>query len=157
MTLYEINSAILALVDEDGEIADFEEFDKLMLAKEEKIENVALYYKNLMAEAAAIKNEEDALKKRRIAAENKAESLKNYLNHALRGENFKSARVAVSYRKSTQTVFDDEFVKWAEENADDLLRYAEPEPKKSEIKERLKNGEAIPHAALRTVSNITVR
>lgn len=157
MTLYEINSAILALVDEDGEIADFEEFDKLMLAKEEKIENVALYYKNLMAEAAAIKNEEDALKKRRIASENKAESLKNYLNHALRGEKFKSARVAVSYRKSTQTVFDDEFVKWAEENADDLLRYAEPEPKKSEIKERLKNGEAIPHAALRTVSNITVR
>lgn len=157
MTLYEINSAILNLADEDGEIADFAEFDKLMLAREEKIENVALYYKNLKAEAEAIKNEEDALKKRRVSAESRAESLKNYLDYALAGEKFKTARVAVSYRKSEQTVLDKEFIAWAKEKADHLLRYAEPEPRKTEIKERLKNGEAIPHAALREVRNISVR
>lgn len=157
MTLYEINNAILDLVNEDGEIADFEEFDKLQLEREKKLENVACYIKNLNAEAAAIKAEEDALNKRRTAAENKVQSLKCYLDHALQGDNFKTSKVLVGYRNSTQCVVDESFIEWANKNADHLLRYKQPEPNKTAIKECIVNGELVPFAKLETIRNIYVR
>ena len=157
MTLYEINEAIMGLIDEDGEIADFEEFDELQLKREEKIENIALYIKNLTAEAKAIKDEEDVLKKRRVAAENKVQGLKCYLDHALQGEKFKTARTAISYSTSTQCVTGEEFIKWAQSNAAELLRFKDPEPNKTAIKELLKDGKEVPYAELRKVRNIVVR
>ena len=57
MNLYEIDAAITALVDpETGEISDFDAFDQLSMARDQKIENIALYYKNLVADAAAYLN-----------------------------------------------------------------------------------------------------
>lgn len=108
MTLYEIDEALSSLVDENGEIADFEAFDALAMARDEKIENVALWIKNLNAESGAIKVEEDALKARREAKENKIDSLKNYLAHALDGQKFETARVRCSWRKSSSLKIDDE-------------------------------------------------
>ena len=81
MNLYEIDAAITALVDpETGEISDFTKLEELSMARDQKLENVACWYKNLMAEAKAIRDEEKVLAERRQSAERKAESLKRYLD-----------------------------------------------------------------------------
>jgi hypothetical protein len=58
MTLYEIDDAILACVDpETGEIINPEALTALQMEREKKLENVALWVKDLKAEAEAIGNE----------------------------------------------------------------------------------------------------
>jgi len=102
MKLYDINEAILDCIDtETGEIVDPERLDQLQMDKEEKIESVALWYKQELAEAEALKKEEDNLRARRTATINKANSLANWLKYALGGRKFKTGRVLVSYRTST--------------------------------------------------------
>ena len=87
MTLYEIDQKIQSLVDpETGELLDYEAFSQLQMDREQKIENMALWVKDLAAGAKAIKEEEDNLKERRKAMENKVERLKTYLSIALDGE-----------------------------------------------------------------------
>jgi len=77
MKLYEIDREIESLVDPGtGEILDFEAFTSLQMAREAKIENMALWAKNLTAEADAIKAERNNLTDRERAARNKADSLK---------------------------------------------------------------------------------
>ena len=102
-SLYEINQAITACVDEEtGEIIDFEALDALMLQKEEKIENVVCYIKNLLSDAEAIKGEKNALADREAKCRAKAEQLKVWLAEALNGQKFATAKCAVSFRRSEQ-------------------------------------------------------
>lgn len=101
MNIYDIKREIEACVDkETGEIIDAAKLDALQMERDEKIENVALWIKNLTAEAKAIKEERVALAKRQLAAENKALSLKAYLADALGGKKFQTAKCAVSFRTS---------------------------------------------------------
>ena len=45
MNLYEIDAAITALVDpETGEVSDFDAFDQLSMARDQKIENLSLIH-----------------------------------------------------------------------------------------------------------------
>ena len=89
MNLYEINAEIMACVDEEtGEIIDTAKLDQLRMTFGEKVEGIALYIKNLAAEAAAIKAEKDKLGERQRICENKVASLKNYLQANLCGEKF---------------------------------------------------------------------
>ena len=150
MNLYEIDARISALVDpETGELLDFEAFDALNLERERKIENLGCWIKDLSAEATAIKAEEDALKKRREALESKRERLKDYVDRFLAGVNFETARVVMKYRKSPARAEPaPEFVAWAKENRDDLLRYKEPEVDKKALLAALKAGEDIKYAEL---------
>ena len=61
MNIYEIDNAMMSLIDEEtGEIKDFTAFEELQMQREEKIENVALWYKNLVAESKAIREEENS-------------------------------------------------------------------------------------------------
>ena len=82
MNIYEIEQAITDLVDpETGEITDFEALDALSMARDEKIENVALWTKNLNAEAKAIREEEKALaeyQRKRDLAKAEIEQVKPY-------------------------------------------------------------------------------
>ena len=76
MTLYEIDQNIMDCWDpETGEILDEQRLDSLLMDRNDKIEGIALYIKNLRSDAAAIKAEKDALGQRQKSAENKAESL----------------------------------------------------------------------------------
>ena len=105
MTLYEINEQIRNAIEygcdpETGEIIDVDALEELEMARDEKIENICLYIKDLKAEAAAIKAEKDALDARMKASSRKAESLTNYLQQELAGERFKTSKVAISYRKT---------------------------------------------------------
>ena len=64
-TLYEIDSAICGCVDADtGEIINEEMLSALLMERNAKLENVALWVKNLESDAAAIKAERDALDRR---------------------------------------------------------------------------------------------
>lgn len=101
-SLYTINQAILDCVDTNtGEILDEQAFEALQMERNEKLENIALWVKNLTSESEALKAEEKAFAERRKAAENKAESLKRYLDSALKGQKFNTTKVAITYRKST--------------------------------------------------------
>lgn len=149
MKLYEIDAQIYALIDpETGEISDFEALEGLQLARAEKCENIALFYKNLTAEAEAIKAEEQKLAERRKAAESKAARLLEYLKTALNGEKLETPRVKCSYRKTQSVEYNPEFILWAQENADDLLTYKDPTPNKTKIKEAIKSGREIKYAAI---------
>lgn len=112
MNLYELNEAIakyeMQFDEETGEWLNEDELTELNIAKEEKIESICLWIKNLLAEASAIKSEEENLKKRREAKENKAESLKKYIASYLNGEKFETPRVRVSFRKSEKIEITDE-------------------------------------------------
>lgn len=142
MTLYEIDNAILECIDlETGEIIDVDKLNELQLEKETKIENVALWIKDLKAEAEAIKAEKLALAERQRVAENKAESLKRWLAFALNGEKFKTARCAISFRATESVEVTDEGLEnLMRDGNDELLTYDKPKPNKTAIKQAIKDG-----------------
>ena len=145
MKLYEINAALEALLEqvdpETGELTcDMGQLEALTLARDEKLEGLALYCKNLTAEAEAIRNEEKALAERRRTLENKAARAKTFLEEQLSGEKFSTPKVAVSYRTSKAVVLLPGFAEWAKQH-DQFLRYKDPEPDKTAITAALKAGD----------------
>lgn len=161
MNLYEIDQAILALVDpETGEILDYEAFSELKMAKEEKIEGMALWHKNLTAEAAAIKAEETNLAARRKSLEKKAESLKQYIAELLSGSKFSTARVACSFRKSKSVEILDEaaFIQEMQESMHyEYLKYSPPTINRTEITNAIKAGHLVPGAQLVEKNNLSIK
>lgn len=152
MNLFEISQEILSMIDpETGEILDYEAFAELQMEKDQKIKNIALWHKNLMAEAKALRDEEKAFAERRKRAENKAESLKRYLDTFLQGEPLKSTEFVVSYRKSEQTIVDDINLVPGE-----YLKFKDPEADKTALKKAIKGGAEIPGVHLETVNNISI-
>lgn len=162
MTLYEIDSRLRELMEnsidpETGEfIADPEEWENLQIAKDEKIENSALYAKNLRSEIEAIKAEEASLAKRRKSKERKADWLENNIKFSLQGQPFETARCSIKFRTNQESVkytSEADAMAWATEYAQDLINFGKPMLSKSGIKARLQAGEDIPGAELvRTVS-----
>lgn len=108
MNIYEIEKAIESLIDENGEIMDFDAFMELQMARETKIENMALWVKDLTAGAKAIKEEEATLSERRKAIEVKADRLREYIAEMLSGEKFSTPKVSISYRKSAAVEIEDD-------------------------------------------------
>lgn len=161
MNIYEIDQQIQNLIMEDGEIADFEAFEALQMERDKKLENTALFIKNLRAEAMAIKAEEAALNERRTAAENKQARLEKYLSTALAGASFKTPRVSCSFRSSTNTVIDvtdDIFVDWAKTaGREDLLSYAAPKVSKTAVKAALEAGVTDIPAHIEQKANLQVK
>lgn len=161
MNLYEIKREILALIDEEtGEILNWEAFDQLQMARDTKLENVACFIKNLAAEAAAIRQEEVILAKRRKVAENKVDGLMRYLQEALNGENFKTAKCAVSFRKTTKVDVKDPAaaIEWAEMNGHkECVTYKAPEINKTELAKLLKGEVTIPGAELLVGQSMSVK
>ena len=163
MTIYEIDQQIQTLIDTgvDGETGEFlfdpETLEALQMERDQKVENLALAYKNMQAEVKEIKDEETNLAQRRKALEAKADRAKEYLEYVLAGEKFKTARVVVGYRKSTKLELADGFTEWAAKNAPDFLRYKDPEPDKTAITAAIKNGAKVQGAALVENTTITVK
>lgn len=158
MSIYEIDDSILSLVDmETGEIEDEKRFDELQMERTQKVENIGCLYKNLVAEAKAMREEEANLARRRKAVENRAGRIKNLLVYALKGEKFESPRLRCGYRKSKSVRLDDSFIDWARENAGDLLTFNEPTPNKAAIKAALDGGREIEHAEIVTNESLQVK
>ena len=152
--LYEINNAILECVDtETGEIIDAERLATLQIEREEKIENVALWYKNLLSDAEQYEKEKKHFEQLQKRAERKAESLKIYLRSALDGEKFKTTRVNISYRTSKKVIVDD--VSQLDEQY--LKPAKEREADKTALKKVLETGEYIAGVHLEENKNISIK
>lgn len=153
MTLYEIDQRIMECCDpETGEILDEQRLDDLQIARDTKIENIALWIKNLKSDKEALKAEKESFAQRQKATENRIESLTRYLETALNGEKFKTPKVAITYRKSEQIVITD-----GVQLDDQYLRYREPEPDKTAIKEAIKSGVEIDGVSLKTRMNMQIK
>lgn len=161
MNIYEIDAAIMNLVDEEtGEILDYEAFEALTMERAQKVENMALWFLELKAEAAAIKAEEDRLYARRKAAETKQERLKAFLAQMQAGEKFKSPRVSISFRtsESVEILDEKEFIKTAMTSGNDaFLTYKDPTINKTAIKEALKGGADIEGVCISKNLNIQIK
>ncbi len=152
-TLYEIDEEILNCVDmETGEIIDVERLGQLQLAREDKVEGIALWIKNLLSDVDAIKLEEEKLAQRRKANENKAKNLKEYLSKFLNGQKFKTPKVSISYRKSESVEVTD-----LSKLDDDYLKFAEPTVDKTKVKKALKAGTVLQGVSLVENQNIQIR
>lgn len=150
MTLYEIDQKLLDCIDfETGEIINAEKLTELTMERDEKVEKVALWIKELKAEAEALKAEKQSFADRQRAAENKIESLKKWLADALNGEKFKTTKVAVSFRKTKSVDVPDIFA--LDEN---YVKYSEPTADKAAIKKAIEAGQEVAGATL--VENVSI-
>ena len=160
--LYEIDQDILDCVDmETGEILDVEKLDALQMEREAKLEGVALWEKDLVAEAAAVKAEADKLIARKRALDNKIAALKAWLLISLNGEKLKTPRCNVYQTHSTRVSVEDEaeLIKFLEtlDEPERFLRFREPEFRKDEIKKALKDGTIIPGASLEETESVVIK
>lgn len=153
MTLYEIDQQLLNCIDlETGEIIDADKLTALQMERDEKIENVALWIKDLKAEIDALKAEKQAFADRQKSAERTLESLNKWLTSALAGEKFKTTKVAVSFRKTKSVQINNIF-----DIDDSFLRYKDPEPDKKAIKEAIEAGQSVKGAQLVENTSISVK
>lgn len=150
MNLYEINREIEEVLEnsidmETGEISEeaIQRLNELQMEKDQKVENVALWHKNLMAESKAIADEIMVLQARKRSLDKRMEWQKKYLQFALDGHKYESPKVAISYRKSTAV----EILNEAEfcslfRGSDWVTEKTTLTPNKTAIKDCLKNGQS---------------
>jgi hypothetical protein len=164
-------------IDDDGNIiANVDAYKNKMLTAwfdtltgiegefDEKAESIAIYYKQLLAEAKMLKAEKAAIAKRQSQKEKQAESLKTYLfksMQALGRQKIDMPRAVMSLKKNAPSlVVDDEisFIEWAEEhNLDHLLKYSMPEVKKNDVKALCKKGEEIPFVHMESKQSLSIK
>ena len=137
-TFREIDERLLALVDEDGEILDVEEFKQLEMDRTAKIEGLAEWCLALKDEQDVLKREIDRLTTRKRSAERKEAQLRDFLQVITQGEKVKTARITVSFRQTEAVeIFDENAVReiaQRDPRFEDVLRYKAPEINKVEIK-----------------------
>lgn len=168
MKLYELNREIETIL-EDGyteEAVDKETgeitkesletaLNSLSVTRNQKIENIALYIKNTEALQNEIETEEKKLRKRKEQLRKKADWLKEYLtgNMQILGDTkFESAKVRISFRKSTSTEITNEMILPAEYYDEKV----EIKPSLTRIKKAILSGEIVPGAELKEKANIKI-
>ena len=141
-------------------------FDTVSMLEDEftdKAENLAVYIKNLNAQISEMKKEEAILKKRRAAFEISVDRLKAHLLSSMEAVGLKKLdlpRVRISIKNNAESlVVDDElgFIKWAQENADELLKYSAPEIRKSDTKRLVQGGRSIPCVHLTRTKSVIIK
>lgn len=159
MNLYEINNAITQVIaeytDENGEITEkgFETLSALQMEKEQKIENIALWIKDLKSENSAIKSEIDGFKSRLRANENKIMALEKWLIEATESRKFSTAKCMVSFRTSTAIEITN-----IDEIPEAFVRQrAEITPDKAKIKAVLQSGGFIKGAKLESRKSVIIK
>ena len=159
--LYEIESDLANIIEvgadryvdgETGEIISKADFDALQMEWQDKIEGIALGYKNEDAEAKAIKEEIDKLTERMNRHKKKAEGYKNFLAMVLEGKKFETAKALVKPTKSKVCEWDGSF--------EGLEKYAIPqEPKfdKASARKDLLAGMEVPHCTLVEKTSVSIK
>lgn len=179
MKLYEITNDFSDLFSQLDDIIENEEltadereslaeawFDTLEMIEaefEDKAESIAVFVKELSSEADTLKKEESALAARRKSREKTIERLKSYLLRSMEQISLKKIdkpRARISLRNNAESVQienDTEFINWAMNNREDLLRYKDPEISKSAVKQALNDGEEIPGASLVRTKSVLIK
>lgn len=157
MTLYEIDKALadfeFEIDEESGEILNAADLDELQMAREDKIEGISLWVKNLEAEKEAVKHEKDNFADREKRLGKKIDSLKGYLTYALDGQKFSTPKVAISFRKSESVLIKDEYLIPDEYCEFTMVR----KPNKKNLKDALKHGKELMGVELLEKQNISIR
>lgn len=162
--LYEINADIERCIMENtdpetGEFNAVDEIEALHMEWDAKIEGVALFAKDCRAEAKAIKDEIDTLRKRYDRLIRNADGAEGWVANALGGQRFSTSKVDCVFRKSEAVEVDDWFCEWADMN--DLEYFLTIKhtvtPNKAEIKKALKSGRELQHCQLVEKQNMTIK
>lgn len=130
---------------------------------DEKAESIAVYIKQLKAEANILKFEKSAIAKRQSQKEREVEKLAAYLLNAMKAigrSKVDMPHAVVSIRNNAPSLIVDneaEFVGWAQENNDSLLEYIMPKVKKNDVKKLCKNGEAIPFVHMESKQSLSIK
>lgn len=167
MTLYNIDNKILEIIErgfivdeETGEIIDAHEevsakLEELEFDRTAKIENIALYIKNMESLVVSLKAEEKALADRRRAREKRIENLKNYLASSMVAANengIETSKVCISFRKSESVVVNEALLD--QKYFNEKVTYT---PDKTAIKKALKDGATIDGAYIETKQNLQIK
>lgn len=141
-------------------------FDTLDGIEEEfelKAENIGCFIKQLDGELEMLKKEKAAFERRRKAKENQLQRMRSYLLSCMQ----KMGRTKIETGKTKITVrtnpesaqFENEkaFIQWAKKNADELLRYPDPEINKTAVKAALKAGTEISGAVLGRTQSLIIK
>ena len=157
MNLYELSVAFQEVqnMDLDPEVMQ-DTLDSIEDAIENKAENIAKLVRNLESDVSAYKEEEDRLKTKRQATENKVKWLKTYLedNMKLTGKTkFKSGMFNFSIQKNPASV------NITDEKAipEEFLIQQPPKVDKTSLKEILKRGIEITGAELKQTEGLRIR
>lgn len=142
----------------------FDTLDAMEDDVQEKAANVAVYIKNITAEAAALKAEEARLKSRRMAKENDAKRFKEYLISCMDAAALKKiervqAHISIRSNAEAVSIIDESsFIGWAElHDRDDLLRYHTPDINKPAVKALIKSGGKVPYAELTRSRSVIIK
>lgn len=157
MNLYELSMAFQEVqnMDLDPEVMK-DTLDSIEDAIENKAENIAKLIRNLESDVAAYKEEEDRLKTKRQATENKVKWLKTYLedNMKLTGKTkFKSGMFNFSIQKNPASVniLDERII------PKEFLISQLPKIDKTALKDVLKTGVEVPGAELKQTEGLRIR
>lgn len=159
--LYEIENDLANIIEigadryvdgETGEIIDKETFDALQMEWSDKVEGVALGYKNESAEADAIKQEIEALTERMNRHKKKAEGYKAFLNMVLAGKKFETSKCLVKPTKSKS-------VEWNgnTEGLEDYMIPQEPKFDKASARKDLLAGKVVPNCVLVEKTSVSIK
>lgn len=131
---------------------------------DDKAGNIAAYIKNLKAEAELLHKEERALRSRRAVKEKALDRMVTYLlgemeNAGKRKVDTPQAQISVRNNAESVEMLDEKaFVEWARNNDhDDLLKYSEPEVRKTPVKKLIQSGEELPHTRLVRTQSLIVK
>jgi len=157
MNLYELSLAFQEVqnMELDPEVMK-DTLDSIEDAIESKAENIAKLIRNLESDVSAYKEEEDRLKTKRQATENKVKWLKTYLedNMKMTGKTkFKSGMFNFSIQKNPASV------NITDEKAipEEFLIPQPPKVDKTSLKEILKRGIEVPGAELKQTEGLRIR
>ena len=138
---------------DDGEILNLQQFEALQMERDAKVEGLACYIKNKLADAEAIYAEIDVLSQRASVMKREAERCKAYLAGVLYGEKFETPRCKISWRKSEVCN-----VLSMEELPDEYKRTKVTiDADKTAIKKAIKAGAEIPGAEVIQKLNMTLK
>lgn len=163
MKLFDIDARLAACVKlndaqavdtETGEVIDLAAIEALEMERDEKLENLGCWYKQLIAEADALKAQKNAYAEREKAKRSKAESLKTYLADFLNGKKFETAKVALTFRRSEAVEFDKAYLMCV---PTEYLKFKEPELNKTAVKQAIKAGETVPGCELVERQNLQIK
>lgn len=163
MKLYEIPMAIEEVIErgfsideETGEVFDESDLDSLDAAFDEKMEATACYVKNIVAEAAAMKEEAASLNARAKSRLSRADALKDYMSKCMESAGKKSVETVrcklTSRAVSRVDVFDEEELPAVFKRS--KLSWS---PDKKAIAEQLRDGIDVPGARLLQSRSLTIK
>ena len=142
----------------------FDTIDSVDGELNDKLANCGSFIKQLTAEAGALDDEIKSLRERSAAKKREIERMKQYIMSCMDAvgcSKIDEPLAKLSIRNNPESVSvanEREFIHWAQtHNRDDLLKYADPEIKKTAIKVEINSGKELPGCALIRTRSLTVK